>query len=37
MLDYGFFGRGPLGAFGTAIDVVIYWLISGGQLMPGVF
>ncbi len=31
-LDYGFFGRGPLGAFGTAIDVVIYWIATGGQL-----
>lgn len=33
-LDYGFFGRGPLGPFGHAIDVALYWIFTGGQMPP---
>nr|ARX60172.1 hypothetical protein pVAPN1572_1381 [Prescottella equi] len=31
MLDYGFFGR-TLGPLGEAMDVVIYWIATGGRL-----
>nr|ARX59574.1 hypothetical protein pVAPB1475_0401 [Prescottella equi] len=33
MLDYGFFGR-TLGPLGEAMDIVIYWIATGGRLMP---
>lgn len=33
-LDYGFFGRGPLGPLGHAIDIALYWIITGGHMPP---
>ncbi|BCN76196.1 hypothetical protein RE0327_47950 (plasmid) [Prescottella equi] len=33
-LDYGFFGRGPLGPLGHAIDTALYWIITGGHMPP---
>lgn len=31
MLDYEFFGR-TLGPLGEAIDLVVYWIATGGRL-----